>query len=422
MQKSQFPNENMSLPSTDLDLTYFAGKNILISAYLASDEIVTGSQGDSPTLESLINSIAKVGKEVSYIPYSDYGITGHMIRFFDGLKRKSISSQISGSQTRWMFTAIFHFCIFLFSNFDLTLKWKARRIRSNGFDSCILFYPYLFSTLYNIFKVKNETNVLLFEVNIEKKFFEFQFSSHGLTNVKNMLVRIINLVEKTAINRSDLILTVAKRDTKTLRSLYPDKSIFSCRLDALHELETVDENGSVKTLPEVLYSNITSRHDVVKITFIGANYSLNVRSVNDIIQIARNLQDCKDKIKFVIIGNVARSFDNFSDLPDNVVFTGFLRDFDDIMKTTDFFMMFDYMGTGVESKCRTYSKYEAMTLTLTKDPEEYRAILKGKLIPFDSRDLIEKFLREFICKKLIEVNSTYPKLAVAKPPTREDAM
>lgn len=422
MQKSQEANEKLSLSSTELDLTYFSGKNVLISAYLASDEIITGSQGDSPTLESLINSIARVGSGVSYISYSNYGITGRMIELFDGLKRKSISSQISGSQTRWMFTAIFHFCIFLFSNFDLTLKWKARKIRSNRFDICIFFYPYLFSKLYNIFKVTNETKIVLFEVNIEKKFFEFQFSSHGLASIKKMLVKMINLVEKIAVHQADLILTIAKRDAKALRLLYPGKPIFSCRLDAPYDLEVVDENGSVKTSAEILYSNIASKPSVVKITFIGTNYSLNVRSVNDIIQIARNLQDCKDKIKFVVIGNIARSFDNFSDLPDNVVFTGFLRDFDDIMKTTDFFMMFDYMGTGVESKCRTYSKYEAMTLTLTKDPEEYRAILKGKLIPFHSTESIEKFLREVIHKKLIEVNGAHQRSSVAGPSLPEEAL
>ena len=386
---------NGSIEVDKLDAKRFRSKTVLISAYLSAQDIDAGFQGDSPTLKSLKEAIEQHGGNVIYVPYTEFGVTGYSIKLMERLKRKSISNQISGSHTRWMYTAIFHFLNYTFSVLDPLFKHRAKMLKNLNLDACIFFYPYLFPTLKRVFKGPESPEMILFEVNIETKFFQFQFSMSRFKLIKNFLVKLISMMESKSILLSDSVLTVASRDAKELSSLFSSKQVhvfpFQDKRDAIQKKRK--EHVRVKDVLRKTYSELGP--EIVKVTFMGSNYSLNVRSVQEVIRLAEKMKDWRDKIRFVIVGNVLRSFIGECELPENVIFTGHLNDFSDVMSASDFFIMFDYMGTGVESKCRVYSEYPGLTLALTTQSEEYLPILKDKLIPFDTVDSIEKFLMEF---------------------------
>ncbi len=378
-----------------LDPATFNGKRVLISAYLSLQDVETGSQGDSPTLQSLIRTIREQGGDATYLSYSEFGITGMLINIMEKLKKKSISNRISGSHTRWMYTAIFHFLTYVFSKTDPLMKLKTKRLKLMKYDICIFFYPYLFSTLNTLFRDSNHSMMILFEVNIERKFFQFQFSESKLMLLKNSLVKLVSMMESKSINLSDAVMTIATRDAKELSVRFESKPIHTLPLreETTIKSEEMKRFITVRDVMRMIDSVLSP--EILKVTFIGSNYSLNVRSVEELIRLARNMEKWKDKIKFIIVGNVHHSFNDMYGIPENIIFTGFLRDFNDVMSASDFFIMFDYMGTGVESKSRVYSEYPGLTLALTREIEEYRPILKERLIPFDSIDSIEKFLKEF---------------------------
>lgn len=370
----------------------FGGRKVLISAYLRPQDISVGSQGDGPTLKSLMKTITDQGGEVSYVPYIDFGFTGKLIGFMDRMKRHSLSTRISGSHSRWMYTALFHFITYAISKIDASLKSKLRSLVENGFDTYIMFYPYLFSTLSSLCP-DGRVSTILYEVNIEKKFFQFQFSSPRFKTLKGLLLRLIGMMESKSIDRADMILTVASRDARELSSLYSAKHIRPSSF-VEEEKRSIVKRSSV-SIRDVMH--MTSRilgPDTVKVTFMGSNYSLNVRAVEEVIGLARKLSDVKGKVDFIVVGNVHHSFNSPNEIPDNVIFTGFLNNYDEVMSASDFFIMFDYMGTGIESKSRVYSEYPGLTLALTDESDEYSTILKEKLVAFNSVDSMERYLKD----------------------------
>ena len=386
----------------------FRGKHVLVSAYMSSHDVDVGSQGDSPTIKSLMGVIEEQGGKADYLSYCELGATGLLIRFMERLKKKSISNHISGSHTRWMYTASFHFLTHVLSRIDILMRHKVMSLKSSHYDIYIFFYPYLFATLKRQLSYSDSAVKVLFEANVERRFFEFQFSKSRLNPLKNLLVKLVGIMETKAISRSDAILTVALRDAKDLRTNFSSKRIYTLPLCE----ETGDwsrEKKQFVRVPDVLRMKDSDiGPDTIKVTFVGSNYSLNVQSVEELIGLARKMSECKDRIKFIVVGNVNQAFDDRFELPDNIIFTGYLRDFDDVMSASDYFVLFDYMGTGIESKSRIYSHYPGLTLALTNESEEYLRILKEKLISFDCVDSMERFLREcsFVERKYFE--TVYP--------------
>lgn len=371
----------------------FKQKRILISAFLEQCDIEIGLQGDSPVLKSLIETINQQGGHSIYIPYSYFGFTGKMIGYMDRLKRKSISDKISGSYTRWMYTATFHFAIYLFSRVDFSLRRKVNRLREEGFDLCIFFYPYLLPTMSSLFKRSGRTEVVLFEVNIEKKFFQYQFNMSKLRILKSLFVKLIGMIEFKSISRADIIISIATRDARELSNLFPLKPIYSFVPAEYRGVTGMEKKDTVIIRDVKRKIRMELGPETVKVTFLGSNYSLNVSSVKEVISLARKMLELNRDVKFIVVGNISHSFGAEEDLPENVFFTGYLNDMKEVMSASDYFIMFDFMGTGIETKSRIYSEYPGLTLAFTKDSEEYSAILKDKLITFDSIGSIERFLK-----------------------------
>lgn len=372
----------------------FEGKLVLVLAYLSCHDVEIGTQGDSPTIKSLMRTIEQQGGSADYLSYCDLGATGLLIHLMEGLKKNSISNHISGSHTRWMYTATFHFLTHMLSRIDLLMRHKIINLKNSRYDAYICFYPYLFSTLKRQLMGSDPSIKVLFETNVERRFFEFQFSKAKLGLLKNALIKLIGIMENRAINQADAVITVAMRDAKELRMNFSSSRIYALPLEEELEGWSVEKKKFVNVPDALRMRNSYLGPDTLKVTFVGSNYSLNVQSVEELISLARKMPECKDRIKFIVVGNVNKAFGNKFELPDNMIFTGYLKDFEEVMSASDFFVLFDYMGTGIESKSRIYSRYPGLTLALTNESEEYLRILKEKLISFDSVDSMEKFLRE----------------------------
>lgn len=373
----------------------FRGKRVLVAAYLTRQGVEVGSQGDSPTIKSLMQAIEEQGGKADYLSYSELGAMGLLIRYMERLKQNSIADQISGSETRWVYTATFHLLTHILSRIDRGMIKKIEHLKESHYDAFILFYPYLFTALERQMGSVGRSTKILFEANIEARFFEFQFSGPKLHLLKTLLVRLVDLMEKRAISQSDAIMTVAVRDAKELSTRFGSKRVFTLPQQGANGVTMKEKKEFVRVKDVFRMKNSNLGPDILKVTFMGSNYSLNVRSVEELIVMARSMSECKDKIKFIVVGNIHRAFDDNFELPENVIFTGYLRDFNEVMCASDFFILFDRMGTGVESKCRVYSEYPGLTLALTSDSEEYLPILKDKMISFDSVESIESFLRDF---------------------------
>ena len=372
----------------------FRGKRVLVLAYMSQHDADVGSQGDSPTIKSLMNTIARQGGNAAYSSYSEFGAIGKMIKFMERLKKKSISNRLSGSQTRWMYTAIFHFLTYAVSRADVFMQAKVKQFKNNGYDIYLLFYPYLFSAFKRQLSGHSGPMSVLFEPNIERKFFEFQFSKSKLNLLKNALCKLIGTMESKSIAQSDAVITVAMRDAKELSLKFDGKPIYALPVQEGRIKDMKDKKQSVKVRDVFRRRHSELGPDTLKVTFMGSNYSLNVSSVNELMKLARKMSECKDKIKFIVVGDIHHAFSDQCEVPENVIFTGYLRDFNEVMCASDFFILFDQMQTGIESKSRVYSQFPGLTIALTNDSEEYLPILRDKLVPFDSIDSIEKFLRD----------------------------
>jgi len=105
-----------------------------------------------------------------------------------------------------------------------------------------------------------------------------------------------------------------------------------------------------------------------------------------------NNKKISEKINFIIIGNVSDFFKNKKNLPENFIFTGFIQNINEIMVFSDYFILFDFMETGIETKFVEYAKYFKPIIIITKDAETYREFIGERLISFSDENELEKFL------------------------------
>ncbi|MEM3845269.1 MAG: glycosyltransferase [Candidatus Parvarchaeota archaeon] len=378
---------------------------------MSEDEIYIFKQGDSLILFSVINEIRELNGNVKYISYRNLGITGKIIDLFWKIKDKKSLSNISGSSIRWVFTFIFFCFIRTFSLFDYSFKLSLKNIFKDPTDLAILFTPYLYIPIKRIFLKNQKIKFILYETNIEKKFFEFHLSTI-IKNKKilNLISKIIEFIESEAINSSYFVLTASKKDMISLRKIYLKKDI-DLFFPIKSEMWISAKVPESIVLKDVLKNkNTLLNRDIWKITFLGSNYSLNVKSVLELIRFNNLNKDFSDNLTFVIVGNISDYFKDIRDIPDNFIFTGFVKNIEEIMKFTDFFIMFDFMPTGIETKSIEYAKYFKPTIVVSNEYTGYEWVLENRLIAFSNLNDLQIFLEGIIYFKQPRIYSYYRKL------------
>ena len=368
----------------------FENKNVLIMAFLTEEEIYGSKHSDSPTIINVMNGIKELNGNVSYISYRDLGFTGKIINIFWNMKNKKGLSEISGSSLRWVFTSIFYVFIRYFSLLDFTFKFSLKNIFKESQDILIIFYPYLYIPISGKFLKDKKLKFILYETNIEKKFFEFHLSNFKYKKIANLLLKMIEKIEKEAISKSATILSCSKRDENYIKKYYPEKQISLFYPIKFYFQELINRSDFLKTRDVLRNKDIKLSKEKFIITFMGSNYSLNVISVKKLINL--NNKKISEKINFIIIGNVSDYFKSEKNLPENFIFTGFIQNIDEIMVFSDYFILFDFMETGIETKFVEYAKYFKPIIIITKDAETYREVIDERLISFSGINELEKFL------------------------------
>jgi len=384
-------NKKVEIKNDILLDSLFLNKNIKIMSFLTEEEIYGSKHADSSIIINVINKIKELNGNVSYITYRDLGFTGKIINIFWNMKNKKGLSDISGSSLRWVFTSIFYFFIRYFSQLDLTFKYSLKNIFNESPDILIIFTPYLYIPIYRKFSNNKKIKFILYETNIEKKFFEFHLSDFKYKKIANLLLKIIEKIEKESISKSKIIFCCSKRDVNYIKKYYPEKQIFLFYPIKFYSQELINRSDFLKIKDVLRNKDIKLSKEKFIITFIGSNYSLNVISVKKLINLNNN-KKISEKINFIIIGNVSDFFKNKKNLPENFIFTGFIQNINEIMVFSDYFILFDFMETGIETKFVEYAKYFKPIIIITKDAETYREFIGERLISFSDENELEKFL------------------------------
>jgi hypothetical protein len=368
----------------------FLNKNIKIMAFLTEEEIYGSKHSDSSTIINVMNGIKKMNGNISYISYRDLGFTGKIINIFWNIKNKKGFYEISGSTLRWVLTPIFYVFIRYFSILDFTFKSSLKNIFNESQDILIIFYPYLYIPISKKFPKDKKLKLILYELNIEKKFFEFHLSDFKYKKIANLLLKIIEKIENEVILKSEIILSCSKRDENFIKKYYPEKQTFLFYPIKFYSQEHINRLDILKIKDVLRNKDFKLSKDKFIITFIGSNYSLNVISIKKLINLNNN--KISEKINFIIIGNVSDYFKSENNLPENFIFTGFIQNINEIMVFSDYFILFDFMETGIETKFVEYAKYFKPIIIVTKDVETYRKVIGERLISFSDENELEKFL------------------------------
>lgn len=370
-------------------------EDVYVFDFLRQKEILNDSHGDSVTLRALLMELKNKYKNVYYTSYRDIGILGKLIDLSWGLKRGN-KTALNNNTVRWLNTAFLYILIDIFGKFTFFVNNSLGLKKEKRPFDVIIGRPYFFSYIYKFIKHKNGIGFSLLEHNIEKTFFEFQLERKII--ISQIVSNRISKIEAKALKNSSLIYTVSVKDENALKKEFSaikvkkiNYKILNKNLPPLFFLLTYETIKFSNTILGRLENNT----NYLKIGFIGSNYSLNVISVERIIDIAKCLLN--EKVYFMIIGEVSSSFKNRNDIPSNVFFRGFVQDVYYELSKCDIYILFDLMPTGLETKSLLYDRLEKLVIISGQSLENYYDLLGEKTIYISNKKEIVSFLHKY-CK------------------------
>lgn len=283
--------------------------------------------------------------------------TSYILNFISKI-RKSPKKQIrQNASKRWLSNLLFWIFVDILSRFDISLKKELTNVLENSKSKVVLCnYPIFYDLLFSICK-KREITCILFEHNVEYFFYEQMLAKSKLVNI---FINILKRMECSAIKKSDLVLVVTPKDREILLNdigrIYEHKIICWIPFDHKKEIYTkekiIDILKSASVEDKKFADNIKGK---VIIGFAGAHFEPNIISVENIIKIARNVED---KTTFLILGTVCNGFNDRKDMSNNVIMKGFVHDLDFYLSICDTFINPKITSdTGIEIKMFDYLKF-----------------------------------------------------------------
>jgi glycosyltransferase involved in cell wall biosynthesis len=149
------------------------------------------------------------------------------------------------------------------------------------------------------------------------------------------------------LRKADLILCASPSDQKVLS----EEGLNSSRLRVWMP-ELIIGHNTKKTINKYL---MDLKKNYFLVCFVGSNFEPNIIAVENIVKIARELSS---SVLFLVIGDVDSAFKYRTDIPKNVIFTGFVENLDDYLAFCDAFINPKTTSdTGVETKMFDYIKF-----------------------------------------------------------------
>ena len=359
-------------------------EHVLIFDFLRFNEVMGNIHGDSITLKALLRELEDECKIIDYVSYRELGLLGKVINLLWVIKSKNRKS-INSSRIRWVSTALLYISIDKFHFFRVSFPKEIKKILENHSTLIVLGRPYFFSHFEKLLKNGKINALLLLEHNFEKLFFEFQIGREGLFS--KHLLKDISKIEMHALSRASAVYTVSPRDEIVLSAAFPNLPIKRVNYGKVDEFISLPPILFPRKMNSYPYSNIydpVNNVDHLKVGFIGSNYSLNVRSVEIIIEMAKKL--INEKIDFVIIGEVALSFKNRTDIPPNIIFLGFIQDTFSALSMCDTHILFELMPTGIETKALLYRQFGKLVILIGSLDNNYNEILGDRAVSLRNKE------------------------------------
>lgn len=352
-----------------------SNSEIILFDYLTTEELSNGSHPDAYTINSIINWATKKGKSVEYKSYSDFGFYGLMASF---ARKTNTRTDVSRKgNINYLFTGIFYIFSYFVSRIDFPMRVKINELLNlgNSKKTIILSYPYLVHTFKKI--VANHrmgAEIVLLEHNIEEKYLKFNMQYLSSRNLGQLILQIIEKIEREAIDDSDAILVVSNKDKNSIQKISGGKEI---QVVSKPDRIPYFELSSPIFEPSFLKLDFRPAPTALNILFLGSNTRMNYESVKCLISLSNMLKDVSAQLNIFIVGNVFRQFIGSENLPHNVHFIGYVNKLQDVLTYADLFFLSDKMGTGFEVKAYAYESYDRPIVVLMERGNRIENEYKG---------------------------------------------
>ncbi len=264
------------------------------------------------------------------------------------VRKRNTRKELASEAARWrlnLLQVLINDCL---SRLDVFFKYKIRQILKDMQPDSTIIYHYPYSAAHFISNSKiNRLKFVLCEHNIEWRFFEERIEKNALNR---FLLHIAKKIELEYIKKVDAVIFVSEQDRVTILEEV-----------GVGNISTIVWIPSAKGRISIMaknpdYSIIKKITGKTVIGFVGTNFGPNIVAVKSIIQLAKSVDD---SIVFLIIGSVNKSFDSEADLPQNIIFTGYVQDLDYYLSLCDLFINPKTSSdTGIEVKMFDYLKFD----------------------------------------------------------------
>lgn len=367
--------------------------------YPLSEKIMSRNNlADWQIVRDVLSDLSSACSCVDYVSLDEFGILGFLIRATSKIKPLKNNIILPDDKTNGV---IFIFSLMVLKHLSLIDPFFRRQISqiSDRYDFFIIFSPWFVNGISRSIRYSN-CKLILYELNYEKKFLEYQLE--GVPRVmKSILLRLTANVDSEAIRQSLITCTISERDRMILSQLHPSAAIgrYYPYTRIVQRLSEKSEDLAIRDAIRGGNVEINLRDTVI--TFIGSNSKVNVLSVKSIFRLSSLLANLSDALKLIIIGEVYNAFlRSEATIPENVIFTGYVEAIEPIMRRSDFFILFEFMTTGSEVKAKKFADFAKPVIVVSNEKiDEYRDILADFELRVSSIDQIIPIIVNYLLRK-----------------------
>jgi hypothetical protein len=369
----------------------FPGEKLCLVSWIDQNDLHDKKLADSITFNAIIEDLSKKGYSCSYFYDGEFGKIKLFMNLFWEFKNKKKSPNSSIRQHP-LLSNIFSMFITFYSLISFAFKTDVKK-KLGTFDTIIVAGPSLLAPIYRVFK--RDKYLVLYELNIESELFISNILGKKTFIVK-LVYGLIKKIESWAINLSNMIMTISPRDCNVLKALVPTKEIMNYYPFYKREI-SFTARRPLNLIDNKRKTEVTIDDSLTVIGFIGSCSIVNCRALSQIVSIVKGVNS--KYLAFLISGNLSDCF-CAGNMPNSMIFTGFLENLDILMPLCDAYILFDVQSTGIEVKIQSYKLYKKPVLVISSFPSpNYQQFLGDQMINLKSSEEAIRFIREMIGKK-----------------------
>lgn len=262
-------------------------------------------------------------------------------------KNDTLFSLKRNEKKRWFLNLLYALMVELLSRFDIYYIAMLRKNLIKFKPSIIIFnYPFGCVVIKDISK-KLKATFVLYEHNVEWKFFAEKVPKGMFGNIS---VKLLKIVEMSNLNKADYVCCVTNRDRETLiEEAGMDPQKIKVWMPPIQKREV---KVNLQKIPNYLKEKIDKKFIV---GFLGTNFEPNIIAVKNILRIAETVLK---EVVFLVIGSVNEAFESRNNIPQNVIFTGHVKNLDEHLSLCHIFINPKTTSdTGIEIKMFDYLKF-----------------------------------------------------------------